>query len=186
MAAIAILSSVVFFARESEDERVVPFVSELDGEEVPDPRMLSPEFSGVSGDGSSVNIVANVVTPLNGNTQILEADLIRGRINTIEGRIIDSVAPEGRVDTTANLAEFFGKVEVSTSDGFEFNTDGLISRIDRVEAKSEGPVFGLAPFGTLDAGAMEIVHHPDRGNVILFHNGVKLVYETTSQQGSSE
>ena len=181
LVALAILSSVVFFARESEDERTIPMVTEVNVDDVPEPRMQAPEFMGVSSDGASVNVVAAAVTPVDENMQILDADRIEGRINTVEGRTIDSTAPEGRINTATNIVRFLGLVEVETSDQFRFVTEGLTTRMDRVEAKSAGPVTGTAPFGTLDAGALKIDHTPETGNVIHFTGGVKLVYSPTTQ-----
>ncbi len=176
LAALGILSSVVFFARESEDIRTIPFVTEAESEDTPGPRLNKPEFVGITGDGSAITLRAEEITPIENNTERLNAETISGTIQSADGRIIEAEAIEGTFDLAASLATLFGQVEVTTSDGFTFLAEGFETRLDASEAKSDGPVEGEGPFGRFEAGAMELSQTEAQGNLLVFKNGVKLIY----------
>jgi lipopolysaccharide export system protein LptC len=176
LAALGILSSVVFFARESEDIRTIPFVTEAESEDTPGPRLNQPEFVGITGDGSAITLRAEQVTPIENNTELLSAETISGTIQSEDGRVIETEAIEGTFDLAASLATLLGQVQVRTSDGITFEAEGFEARLDASEARSDGPVQGEAPFGRFEAGAMELTQSETRGNLLVFKNGVKLVY----------
>lgn len=176
LAALGILSSVVFFARESEDIRTIPFATEEGSADTPGPRLSRPEFVGITGDGSAITLTAREVTPIDNDTERLVADTISGTIRSADGRTIETEAVEGTFDLAASLAILTGEVGVVTSDGISFQAQGLETRMDASEAKSDGPVEGNAPFGRFEAGAMEMRQTADQGNLLVFKNGVKLVY----------
>lgn len=176
LAALGILSSVVFFARESEDIRTIPFASEEGGEDTPGPRLNRPEFVGITGDGSAITMTAREVTPIDGDTQNLKADTIAGTIQSADGRTVEAESTEGTFDLAENLATLLGEVQIVTSDQITFVAQGLRARLDAAEAASDGPVRGDAPFGHFEAGSMELSQSADQGNLLVFKDGVKLVY----------
>lgn len=176
LAALAILSSVVFFANEADDTRTIPFATEEGGDDTTGPRINRPEFVGITSDGSAITLNAREVTPIDGSTENLKADAIAGKIQSANGRVIETTAIEGAFDLGANIADLMGEVHVTTSDGLTFVTQGLRARMDAAEASSEGPVAGEAPFGTFEAGSMELSDDKEKGNVLVFKNGVKLIY----------
>ena len=177
LVALAILSSVVFFARESEDQRTIPFITQEGGPDTPDERVTHPEFVGVTGDGSAITMRATRVRPIDGNTSLLRAEEISGTLESMEGRIIDATAPEGKIDFDNDVADLFGEVVVDTSDGYHVVTQDLRARLDITDMKSDGPVVGTAPFGTLEADRMRLFEDASEENVLVFNGHVKLVYD---------
>ena len=61
---------------------------------------------------------------------------------------------------------------------FVSNDDIKKTRIKRLELRSDGAVQGQAPFGTLEAGRMELKTDSLTNNAhLLFKDGVKLIYD---------
>ena len=183
LAALGILSSVVFFAREADDQRTIPFVTQDGGPETPDQRLTDPEYVGLTSDGATVTLRARQVVPVGGDLQILDATTLTAVIEATDGRLLESAAPAARIDTRAGLATFLGEVDVVTSDGFRVVTQDLDVRLDNTFAESPGPVVGTAPFGRLDAGTMRYTAPDAARTVLVFNGGVKLVYQPGATRG---
>lgn len=187
--ALAILSGVVFFARESEDRREVPFLTDT-GEPLPGEAVSNPEFQSATMDGTTVKFTAKTVSP--DGPDRLTGQNLTGRIETREGRVLQANAPSGWIDRESRTAGLSGIVSVDTSDGFSIITEGLTTRLDRTLTESTGGVRGEAPFGTLQAGSMRLVAKvpddatgPDEGgDVLVFNGGVKLIYQP-DREGST-
>lgn len=176
LVALAILSSVVFFARGTEEERRIPFVS-VEGDEFERERIERPEYLAVTADGDALRITAREVVPAPDATQVYIAESVTGRIETDEGRIIQATAPEGRLDMDGDLADLLGIVSVDTSDGFHVLTENLRARLDVTYIESGGAVRGEAPFGRIEAGGMRFAGDAGDGGVLHFTGGVKVIYE---------
>jgi lipopolysaccharide export system protein LptC len=176
LAALAILSTVVFFARENDGQREIPFLTD-GGPDTPGERLAAPEFLGLTSDGSEVILRAKEVVPTPNDPNTLVADEITGRIETPSGRIIQAAAPKGQIDVAGNTAFFEGVVSVDTSDGFHVLTKDLMTRLNETYAQTDGAVRGEAPFGTLEAGGLLLSSENSEGNLLVFNDGVKLVYE---------
>lgn len=182
LVALGLLSSVVFFAREADDHRTIPFVAELADGETSEERVTRPEYVGLTSDGSTITMKAETVRPVGGNMQILDVDAIVGVTHSVDGRDISSSAPTARFDTTTDKAEFFGQVDVETSDGYMVTTQGLTSRLDVTRIEGGGPVLGTAPFGTLEAGGMLYTATKAGNTHLLFNGGVKLIYQPRNNE----
>lgn len=184
LVALGILSSVVFFARDADDQRTIPFVTQEGGPDTPSERVTHAEYVGLTGDGSSITVRAEHVVPVDGNTEVLDATTVSGEIAGDDGQTFDATSPEANINLAEDIARFFGEVTVVTSDGFDVVTQGLDTRLDATEASSDGPVFGTAPFGTLEAGTMRYTAPAGERRLLLFNKGVKLIYEPRSSGGS--
>ena len=182
LAALGILSSVVFFARDADDQRTIPFVTQVGGPDTPDERLTEPEYVGLTSDGSSISMVADRVVPVGGNVQVLDATDLKGVIEAVDGRIMNAAAPEAQLDLASDLAVMTGEVLIDTSDGFEVVTQGLTTRLDVTLAESDGPLTGSAPFGTLDAGTMRYAVNSDGTSLLVFNGGVKLLYQPGNRE----
>ena len=67
---------------------------------------------------------------------------------------------------------------VETTSGYILTTDALESRIQRLDLRSDGAVNGRTPFGTLEAGRMELTTDSATNDAhLLFKDGVKLIYD---------
>lgn len=172
--ALGILSSVVFFARDSEDARDIPFFSE--GSDEAGERIANPEYMGVTQDGATIRVRADRVTPEAGDPDTLRAERLTSRMETKSGRIIQATAPEGRLSIAKDIAELIGIVSVDTSDGFSMIAQDLTTNLDTGFAESGGAVRGEAPFGDLEAGRMRYGVPDTRSDLLVFNGGVKLIY----------
>lgn len=184
LVALGILSSVVFFARDAEDHRTIPFVTQDSGAETPDERLTKPEYVGLTTDGSMVSLRADHVTPVGGDPQVLDARSLDGRIETDGGRTVTAKGVRARIDLTANVTRFSGEVQFETSDGYDLLTPDLSTRLDVTRAESPGPIRGTAPYGTLDAGSMVYSVRESGQSLLVLSGGVKLIYEPRKRRGS--
>ncbi len=174
LGALAILSSVVLFARSSGDLRTIPFVAA--DEEAPAERVGAPRYEGMTQDGATLTLRADEVLPQGATLKAFDALGIAGRIEAEDGRIVDIAAPSGHLDLGAELADLNGRVTVTTSDGFRIVSDGLTARLDVTDAQSGGAVEGTAPLGSLSAGRMRYWSPDGSGAVMDFADGVRLIY----------
>ena len=184
LAALGILSSVVFFARDADDQRTIPFVTQEGGPDTPGERVTHPEYVGVTTDGAEITMRAEQVRPVEGNTELLDARNLRSTIRSGDGRAFDAASPEARIDLDAGVARFLGEVTVETSDGYTIISDNLDTRLDATWAESDGPVSGTAPFGTLDAGRFTYTAPAEGESLLIFNGGVKLIYRPRNRGGS--
>ncbi|MDU8942388.1 LPS export ABC transporter periplasmic protein LptC [Ovoidimarina sediminis] len=178
LAALSILSSVVFFARENEDVRDIPFL--MTGEtDAPDQRIAAPEYQALTDDGARVKLTAREVTPSEEDEGWLDISNVAGRIETRSGRVFQATAPGGRVNFSVDEAELSGIVSVDTSDGFHMLSDALRLKLDSTFAETGGAVRGEAPFGVLEAGGMRLGEAEGSlgSELMVFNGGVKLVYQ---------
>lgn len=178
LAALGILSSVVFFARENEDVREIPFLMTGDTE-VPDQRIAAPEYQALTDDGARVKLTAREVTPSEEDDGWLLVQSIASRVETKSGRVFQATAPEGRVSFEEDIAELSGIISVDTSDGFHLLANALVLHLDNTFAETSGAVRGEAPFGILEAGGMRLGEAAAQAEseLLVFNGGVKLIYQ---------
>ncbi len=176
LVALAILSSVVYLARDPEEVRQIPFV-DVDGREYERERLTRPDFVTVMDDGAALQVTAQEVVPSPEDRNILLAETMTGRLETVSGRIVQATSPTGWMNTKTDQAELNGIVSVDTSDGFHVLTETLSARLDVSYIESGGPVWGEAPFGQLEAGAMTFGEMDRPSELLRFTKGVKVIYE---------
>ena len=81
-------------------------------------------------------------------------------------------------DFAAQLATFIGKVQISTTTGYEILSERLETELSGLAARSPGQISGTGPIGTFTAGSMMMESKIEGGAIhTLFKNGVKLVYD---------
>ncbi len=176
--ALAILSTLFLFSRRIDTDQALPY-AEVDVEELArDQRLTAPEYSGVTVDGAALLIHAKTARP-GKDTSAATADDLIATYEAPDGLRIDLTAAKGRIDEAAGRMTLAGNVEIVTSTGYRMTTPGLDSALDRTELLSEGAVRAEAPYGTIDAGNMEIRHEDAEvpGYVLVFNKGVKLIYQ---------
>ncbi|WP_347311796.1 hypothetical protein [Defluviimonas sp. SAOS-178_SWC] len=176
--ALAILSTLFLFSRRIDTDQALPY-AEVDVEELArDQRLTAPEYSGVTVDGAALMIQAHTARP-GTDTGAATADNLVAVYEAPGGLRIDLSAAEGRIDEGAGRMSLTGDVRIVTSSGYRMATPGLDSALDRTELHSNGAVRAEAPYGTIDAGNMEIRHEDAEipGYVLLFNEGVKLIYQ---------
>ncbi|WP_104018237.1 LPS export ABC transporter periplasmic protein LptC [Roseovarius nitratireducens] len=136
-----------------------------------------PSFAGISGRGDEIKMRADVAWPDPDDTRRLIAERITGEIGLIGGTVLNLSAANARLDQTKMTAMLEGAVHITSTAGYEIDTDRLDTRLDALYAKSPGPVTATGPLGDLDAGHMILREAPGSGDAeLVFSGGVKLVY----------
>lgn len=183
LAALALLSTLFLFSRRIDTEMALPY-AEVDVEELArSQRLTTPEYAGVTRDGTSVTVHAAVARPdTEGGAATVEA--VSATYETPEGLRIALDAQEGRLDDAAGRLILAGDVAIVTSSGFRLTAAHLDGALDRTELLSDGAIRGEAPFGAIDAGALRIRHEDAgiAGYVMVFSRGVKLVYHPARKE----
>ncbi len=178
LTALAILSTLFLFSRQIATEGTLPF-AEVDVEDLArDQRLTAPEFSGLTEDGAAISVRATTARPGTDEGVASAEDLVAA-YDVPGGLRIDLSAAQGVLDRTGGRMVLTGGVEIVTSSGYRVTTTGLDSALDRTELVSDGAIRAEAPYGTIDAGGMEISHSDAEvdGYVLVFNKGVKLIYE---------
>ena len=177
--ALAILSTLFFVAETLDPEAAIPY-ADVDVEQVlQDQGMTRPTFGGVTSEGVEVQLTAQEVRPdpqvrsqLNGRS--LRADLKIPDRGTIMIR-----SPDGTVDADSGVASLTGGALLESSTGFRIETEAIVASLNEATARADNEVSATGPVGRLTAGAMELMrqHDDNASYLIVFKNGVRLVYE---------
>jgi lipopolysaccharide export system protein LptC len=176
LAALALMSTVFLFARGPTQDSQIPY-AEIE-EIAREPRLSGAHVSGVADDGSIIEVSAQTARP---QGDLLSVEDMTASINAADGTQIDIRAGMGEIDNAAKTARLSGLARLETSNGYEMETTGLTTNLTTGRIISDGPIEVQAPYGSLTAGQL-VIETPDdsTGQVMLFQNGVRLVY--TPQQ----
>lgn len=173
--ALALLSTLFLFSRKSERESQIPYAS-VDAESMArDPRIVAPQYSGVTDDGAQIRLEASQVELGAGKSgQNLRLDWQRP-----DGLQADLVAPDAGV--TGDLIQLRGGVRMTTSSGWRVDADQIDAATDRSLIAAENGVQASAPFGEITARQMQLKPdgqsaEPDGGAILNFSGGVRLIY----------
>lgn len=176
LTALALMSTVFLLARAPSQDAEIPY-AEIE-EIAREPRIAGAQMSGVADDGSVIEITARATRP---NGPLITTEALAAQIDTAEGHQIIISAGQGEIDQTRRTARLFGLARMETSNGYELETAGFTANLVSGRIASDGPLEVQTPFGSLTAGQL-ILETPlgGTGQVMLFQNGVRLVY--TPQQ----
>ena len=176
LAALALMSTVFLFARAPTQDSAVPY-AEIE-EIAREPRLSGAQVSGVADDGSVIQLTAETARPLG---DVLLVETMSASIDAVDGIHIDIRAGRGEINNATRIARLTGLARIETSNGYEMETAGITANLTTGQITSDGALEIQAPFGSLTAGQM-IIETPEGmgGQVMLFQNGVRLVY--TPQQ----
>jgi lipopolysaccharide export system protein LptC len=176
LAALALMSTVFLFARAPTQDSAVPY-AEIE-EIAREPHLSGAQVSGVADDGSVIQLTAETARPLG---DVLLVETMFASIDVVNGIHIDIRAGRGEINNATRIARLTGLARIETSNGYEMETAGITANLTTGQITSDGALEIQAPFGSLTAGQM-IIETPEGmgGQVMLFQNGVRLVY--TPQQ----
>lgn len=178
--ALALLSTMFLISREPEAVSRIPY-AEVEAEAMArDPRVVAPQFAGVTEDGTVLSLTAQSASVDGmGGTGGSAAEALRMEWTRPDGLVAEITAP------TAGLAEgrvrLEGGVLVTTSTGWRVETPRVEAATNRAELLAEDGIAADGPLGRLDAGAMRIAPAdpdvPDGPAVLDFTGSVRLIYE---------
>ena len=177
--ALAILSTLFLVSRTIDPSDAIPF-AEVDVEDrIREPRLTNPTWAGVTDDGAALTIAAAEARPKAQNGGGASAASLIADLQTPDGGSAKLVAAQGVLDTQANVLVVDGGVTITTSSGYELQTEAMTAALDRTSLTSDTVVTGVGPVGDLTAGAMELSQTNDGSDtyVLVLKNGVKLLYQ---------
>jgi len=176
IAALALMSTVFLFARAPSPESEIPY-AELE-EIARESRLAGARLSGISSDGSVIEVSARYATP---QGSILDVEALTATIESTDGTLTEITAGAGEINNANRTARLNGLTHIATSNGFDMETLGVSADLTSGRIISDGALEVQTPFGSLTAGQL-IVETPEAssGQVMLFQNGVRLIY--TQQQ----
>ncbi len=175
MLALVILSTMFLFSGGSDTEPEIPY-AETDAESMArEPRMIAPEYSGVTEDGAELSLRASQISPAQdagGSADGLRLDLRRP-----DGLAAQLTAPAGAMND--ELITLQGGVTMATSSGWYITAEKIDTATDRSRMVATEGIGATAPFGKLTAGAMELQAGPEQKDsaVLNFTDGVRLIYQ---------
>ncbi len=175
LAALVLLSTLFLIARSPSRVVEIPFaeIEEIAREQ----RVGAPRFSGTAKNGAAIAISADTIRPMVDVPDRFAIEEPRAEIDLPKGVRIEIRAGTGEIDSAARTARLDGLARLSTSDGYEMETAGLLADLDAGRVTSLGPLEVHAPFGELVAQQMEVTTDPNGANPrTLFSGGVRLLY----------
>lgn len=174
LVALGLLSTLFLFSRGGDRESRIPY-ADVDAEAMArDPRLVAPEYSGVTADGALLTLRATEAAPgpgSGGQAQDLRLDWQRP-----DGLHVDLAAP--RASLAEGVIHLEGGVRMTTSTGWTADAASIDAATDRSRIAAQAGIEARAPFGTLSARQMELVPAGDEDASILnFSGDVRLIYQ---------
>ena len=146
-------------------------------------RITNPNFSGVTKSGDAFTIIAEWALPDGPKPTKVELNKPRTTINFKDGRTMRTTAGLGALNIRTSSATLTNGVKLRTTDGYTATSKSVQINFETGNLNSEGPVIAHGPVGSIEAGAMTLTQNLDQnptGNAVLvFNNGVKLIYKPT-------
>lgn len=177
LVALGILSTLFLLARQLDPEQAIPF-AEVDVERLArEQRVTAPTYSGMTTDGAAIAIAAGSVRPDVDNPRRLTATVLTARMDLPDASAVTLEAGRGVVDTAERFMAMTGGVEIASTNGYLIRTESMLSSLDRTDAETGGPVSARSPMGDIESGRMLLTEGADGRYVLIFNEGVKLLYQ---------
>lgn len=180
--ALGILSTLFLLARKPDPTTTLPFVTDGVDTFAGQQQITRPNFAGVTEDGAAISLKADFVRPAEGESTALEAGGLSARIETPGGGLVAVIGDEGSIDLTNQTASLLGSVGIETSTGYSITTEGFRVDLARTDAVTQGSVVARTPVGELSAGAFLVQVSTTGRHVLIFNEGVKLIYDPTTDK----
>lgn len=174
LAALAMLSTMFLLSRRSDTESRIPY-AQVDAEAAArEGRVVAPEYSSVTKDGTTLALRAASVAPRTGGGagQDLRLDWQRP-----DGLVAEVAAPSGGM--TDGRVWLDGGVTMDTSTGWQIRTRRVEAATALAEIIAPEGIEAEAPFGRIEAGQMRLAPNenaPDEPAILNFFGGVRLIY----------
>ena len=181
LVALGILSTLFFVAETLDPEAAIPY-AEVDVERIlREQGMTKPTF-GITANGVQIALSADSVRPAQERRSLLTGETLHASIVIPSRGKITIVSPEGVIDADKGVAILQGGATLESTSGYRVATEKIETSYLRATAIAENEVRATGPAGQVTAGAMELRRRPEDpgGYVLVFKNGVRLVYEPKS------
>lgn len=183
LAALAILSSLFLFSKSNDPTKGVRLFDGDLGEFAAKERITRPRFAGMTPSGVTIQVSAKQASPRNSGGPSFDATDLLAHVVTLDGVVVDIIAPTGSIDSITAMAELTGGIVLETSGGYIAQTHGLTFALDRLDIRSQGEITANGPLGFVQAGSMVLqlaaTEDTDQsaGIDLVFKNGIKLIYK---------
>lgn len=146
-------------------------------------KITNPHFSGLTETGQAFNLSAKEALPNAQKPNIIILEFPHAEFTTDDGISIISKATKGKINIQKRLATLTGDVSFDMSNGYSAQSEHLEFNLKTGSALSPGKIIVNGPFGSIEAGNLSLTQNfstEDKMNsaVLLFKNGVKLIYKT--------
>jgi lipopolysaccharide export system protein LptC len=175
---IVLLSLLFLLARPATDlKSTIPYAKVEVEEIVADQRISAPRYSGVTANGDAIEFNAKLAAPSPDQLDSITSEGISARIDLKSGTTISLTAPQASVSGPTQTAHLSGGVEVNTSTGLIARTGAITTSLETATLVTNGPVEAVTSLGQLTAGQMTLIKQNRSGHVLVFQNGVRVVYQ---------
>ncbi|MEM8591203.1 MAG: hypothetical protein AAGF13_01635 [Pseudomonadota bacterium] len=182
LGALALLSTLFFFAGEVDPTDSIPYAELKVDEIVKEPRMSAPYFAGVTNNGLAITITGAAVRPDPEDRERFRIEGLKARFEDEDKRMMEASAPVAEIDSEAGTAMFSGGTVINTSDGLRLETEGVLAGLETASLKSLGHISAKGPFGSIIADGLAIERPaPNLPHRIVFQGNVKLVYNSNNK-----
>lgn len=182
LVALAILSTMFLFSRQPDGDASIPY-AEVDAEQMArEPRIVAPEYAGVTGDGAEVTLRALDATPA---TDERDAALQQVALEWVrpDGLSAHLTAPDAGVGQ--DLIALSGGVDISLSSGWTLSAPEVEAATDRSHLGASNGVVATGPFGRITSDDMELqpkvapsdATEDENPAVLSFSGSVRLLYQ---------
>ena len=176
--ALCLLSTLFLFSRVRIPATSIPFIDLKLQARISEQQITAPYFVGTTENGFSMTVRAESARPEAGNLSRLISDNMMAEVRAKDETLIIMFAQRGIFDAKANMAQLNGGVSVTSSTGYNLETDELQLSLDRVHIESAADVRGSGPIGSFSAGKIILTSDKeDKTLHFLFTNGVSLTYD---------
>lgn len=178
LAALALLSTMFLFSDKVDPTAATPYANVDVTELANEPRLTTPEYSGLTEDGASITVKAKTAFPDAKGGSGANAQAIVAKLEAKSGLVADLTAKAGVIDPQAGQIHLSEGVALQTSSGYRMSTAAVDMATDRSNLVAPGAVSAEAPYGTITSGAMQMTRAtPETPYDLVFNGGVKLVYQ---------
>jgi lipopolysaccharide export system protein LptC len=145
---------------------------QIDGTDVM--RMHNPRYVGQTGAAEPFEVTAASASADPAQPNRIHLDQLEAEIATAGERDIRLLAVTGVYDRDSEDVDLRGGIEVTTDDGYRFETPSALVNLDRGRVVGQEPITGWGPTGTIAAERFEF---RDGGDVLRFDGGVRVTLQ---------
>lgn len=148
---------------------------QIDGTDVM--RMDNPRYSGRTSDAEPFEVIAASAYLDPAQPDRIHLEQVAADIATAAQRDVHLAAASGIYDRKAEHVELGGGIELTTSDGYRFETSSAHVNLERGRVVGREPIAGAGPSGTIAADRFEF---QDGGERLRFMGRVRVTVQPRS------